>query len=79
MINHRTNGNVKSNNSLDPDKSINREGYRKTHYGVLTTVANFVMPATSMSWISMVLMVSLIFGGCCANVGVLFALYLELA
>jgi hypothetical protein len=63
MINHNS-------DDADSIKSDAKEKHRDVlESGGLGSIATAAAYATSPKWISMVLMVSLIFGGCCANVG----------
>jgi hypothetical protein len=63
MINH-------SSHDADPNKPDAKEKHEDVlDSDALGSIAMAAAYATSPKWISMVLMVSLIFGGCCANVG----------
>jgi UDP-xylose/UDP-N-acetylglucosamine transporter B4 len=68
MINHNS-------DDADSNKSDAKEKHRDVlESGGLGSIATAAAYATSPKWISMVLMVSLIFGGCCANVFALEAI-----
>lgn len=61
-------------NHNSDDANPNNSGAKEKHRDVLNfvdlrSIATAAAYATSPNWFSMVLMVSLIFGGCCANVG----------
>ncbi|KAJ5587954.1 uncharacterized protein N7459_003719 [Penicillium hispanicum] len=72
---HSSTGNarVAPPSQLAPKSGINKSSEQKRNAGLVAAAAHAVVP----TWANMVLMVSLIFGGCCANVFALEAIIKE--